>query len=269
MRVIVDPAPRNRTARVLAVTVFLVTFVVGAGQASAAPGITVSQSQGLNPAGDTITVSGSGFDVAKGIYVAVCVDNGPGQVPTPCLGGVDTSGAGGGSAWISSNPPSYGAGLTTPYGPGGSFSVTLAVAAVDPVTGTDCRRIACAAITRTDHTRTADRSQDARVPLTFAPPATPKKAPEPAPEPTRPPPPPPTTTTTTTTAAPTTTTTTTTEPSPTSTTTSAEVAPAAAAPAEPSRTGWWIGGAAAALVAAIVLVVPRVRRGRVTPTDPS
>jgi hypothetical protein len=74
----------------------------------------VSKSSGLNPADDTITVRGNGFDVRKGVYVAVCVDTGPGRVPTPCLGGMDTTGAGGGSAWISSNPPSYRTGLATP-----------------------------------------------------------------------------------------------------------------------------------------------------------
>lgn len=267
-----DPSPRSRTTWALAVTTLLVVLLAGAGQAAAAPGITVSRAAGLNPAGDTITVNGTGFDVTKGIYVAVCVDNGPGQVPTPCLGGVDTSGSGGGSAWISSNPPSYGVGLATPYGPGGSFSVTLNVAAVDPVTGTDCRRVACAAVTRADHTRTSDRGQDARVRLSFAAPA-----PKPAPTTQAPPKPPPVATTTTTTAAPTTTTTppsssSTAAPTSSATTTavSAEVAETAAEPTETGRTGWWLGGAAAVLAAATVLVILRVRRARAaTPTDPS
>ena len=198
--------------------------------AAAAPAITVSKSTGLNPAGDTITVSGSGFDVNKGIYVAVCVDNGPGQVPTPCLGGADTSGGNGGSKWISSNPPSYGQGLTTPYGPGGTFTVTLSVVAVDPVTGTDCTKVQCSAVTRADHTRTSDRSQDARVPLKFGV--------QPAP----------TTTTTTTTTT-------------TSASTTAEVENTAA-PTTPSRTGWWLGGGAAVLLAAAVVLVLRARRRR-------
>jgi hypothetical protein len=217
--------------------------------AAAAPGITVSKSTGLNPSGDTITVSGSGFDETKGIYVAVCVDNGPGQVPTPCLGGVDMSGGGGGSKWISSNPPNYGKGLTTPYGPGGTFTVTLSVAAVDPVTGTDCTKVRCSAVTRADHTRTSDRSQDARVPLTFGlPPA-------------------PTTTTTTTTVAvppppPPTTTTTTTTSTTTTTTTTAKATPAVENTAAESRTGWWIGGGAAVLLAAVAVLVLRARRRR-------
>jgi hypothetical protein len=240
-----------------ATTVLLLT---GAGTAAAAPSISVSQSNGLDPAGSTVTVSGSGYDETKGIYVAVCVDNGPGQVPTPCLGGADTSGGSGGSAWISSNPPSYGQGLATPYGPGGSFTVTLSVVARDPVTGTDCTQVACAVVTRTDHTRTADRSQDAKVPLTFAVP----QAPPPATTTTPAPPPPPTTTTTTTTTSTTTTTTTTTAES-----TAAPVAVdrAAGAP-RPDRTGWWLGAGAAVLLAAAVVVFLRVRRARRTdPTD--
>lgn len=223
-------------------------------EAAALPKITVSKSTGLDPAGDTITVSGSGFDINKGIYVAVCVDNGPGQVPTPCLGGADTSGGSGGSKWISSNPPSYGQGLATPYGPGGTFTVTLSVVAVDPVTGTDCTKVQCAAVTRADHTRTSDRSQDTRVPLVFGLP--------PAPTTTTttttvapPPPPPPTTTTTTSTTTTTTTTTT------TSALTTAEVENTAA-PTTPSRTGWWLGGGAAVLLAAAVVLVLRARRRR-------
>ncbi len=233
-------------------------MLAGAPQAAAAGATSVSKTTGLNPGGDTITVTGNGFDVNKGIYVAVCVDNGPGQVPTPCLGGVDTSGGSGGSAWISSNPPSYGTGLAVPYGPGGSFSVTLPVTAVDPVTGTDCRVVVCAAVTRSDHTRTADRSQDTRVPLSFGEPA-PPPAPEPTPEPT-------TTTTapppTTTTPPPTTTTTTTTQP---------PAAPALTAAETPDRTGWWLAGGVAALLlaVAVVLLVRRVRPNRPDTTTAS
>lgn len=231
-------------------------LLVCAQPATAAPGITVSKSQGPDPAGESITVSGSGFDVTKGIYVAVCVDNGPGQVPTPCLGGVDTSGTGGGSAWISSNPPSYGKGLATPYGPGGSFTVTLSVVASDPVTGTDCRKVQCSVVTRADHTRTADRSQDARVRLTFGQPAPPPKA-TPTTTTSKAAPPPTTTTTSTTTS-----TTTTTTAAPTTTTSAAAVTNTAAE--EPDRTGWWLGAGAAVLLAAAAVIVLRVRRNRRT-----
>lgn len=126
----------------------------------------VSVADGLNPDGQTITVVGTGYDESKGIYVAFCLVPPPKQVPGPCGGGVDLAGATGASSWISSNPPSYGRSVAQPYGPGGSFLVTMAVAAVidDRI---DCRQAQCAIVTRNDHTRTTDRSQDLFVPLTF------------------------------------------------------------------------------------------------------
>lgn len=64
-------------------------------------------------------------------------------------------------------PPSYGVGLATPYGPGGSFSVNVTVAPVI-ADGFDCRQIQCAIVSRNDHQRTGDRTQDIFVPVTFA-----------------------------------------------------------------------------------------------------
>ncbi|NDL57782.1 hypothetical protein F7O44_11915 [Phytoactinopolyspora sp. XMNu-373] len=133
----------------------------------------MSKTSGLDPEGETITVSGSGFDLSKGIYVALCVDNGAGQAPTPCLGGVDMEGSSGSSAWISSNPPSYGEGLAEPFdevGGQGSFSVQLTVAASDEFTDCLDPSVApngCVVGTRADHTRTGDRSADVRIPVTF------------------------------------------------------------------------------------------------------
>ncbi|KUO05971.1 hypothetical protein [Streptomyces caeruleatus] len=132
--------------------------------------LTVSKSSGLATDGETVTVTGSGYNTAKGIYVAFCVDNGAGKTPTPCVGGVDMSGESGASAWISANPPSYGKGLAKPYegsGHKGSFSVRLKVRAKD--TNTDCTKsgVKCAVITRNDHTRGGDQSQTVRVPVSF------------------------------------------------------------------------------------------------------
>jgi hypothetical protein len=93
----------------------------------------------LNPAGQRVVVQGSGFDAGQGIYVAVCVDNGPGVLPSPCIGGMDTTGAAQSSAWISSDPPSYGSGVATPYGPGGTCVVTLWVVAAEPSSKIDSR----------------------------------------------------------------------------------------------------------------------------------
>jgi len=168
--------PGLRSLRFAVVLLTLSCGLLAVVSPAVAGSTSVSKTSGLNPAGDRVTVSGSGFDVTKGIYVAVCVDRGAGVAPSPCLGGVDTGGSGGGSAWISSNPPAYGAGLATPYGPGGSFTVTLSVVAHDPVTGTDCTVVRCAAVTRADHTRAGDRSQDTRVGLSFAAPPPPPAA---------------------------------------------------------------------------------------------
>lgn len=143
--------------------------------APSAPTATVSDGQrvlqasrtaDLDPAGERIVVSGHGFDVHKGIYVAFCAVPPPGTAPGPCGGGEDRAGATGASAWISSNPPPYGVGVATPYGPGGTFTVELSIQPVINAT-TDCRRIRCAIATRNDHTRSSDRSQDLLLPVAF------------------------------------------------------------------------------------------------------
>lgn len=134
--------------------------------------LAVSQARGLSTQGQAITVSGSGYREDKGIYVALCAIPPVDHVPTPCGGGVDTEGAAGASQWISSNPPSYGVGLARPYGPGGSFTTSFTVRPeISPTV--DCRYVRCAVVTRSDHTRTSDRSQDIFVPVTFADPAVP------------------------------------------------------------------------------------------------
>ncbi|MFC4503320.1 MULTISPECIES: hypothetical protein [Streptomyces] len=132
--------------------------------------LTVSKSSGLAAAGETVTVTGSGYNTEKGIYVAFCVDNGAGKTPTPCVGGVDMSGESGASAWVSSNPPSYGEGLAEPYGGSahkGTFSVKIKVRAKDANTDCTASGVSCAVITRNDHTRGGDQSQTVRIPVTF------------------------------------------------------------------------------------------------------
>jgi hypothetical protein len=128
------------------------------------PKVTVSPSTTV--AGTTtLSVSGSGFDEATGIYVAYCLEPAPGEPPTPCSGGVDTSGGSGLSAWISSNPPPYGKELAVPYEPGGSFTVDLAVS--PHIGDIDCRLQVCGIATRADHTRGTDRTQDVFIPIEF------------------------------------------------------------------------------------------------------
>src|SRR5690625_2659929 len=177
------PSTRRRARRggalVVGLALAAAVFTAAPAAAASASGpdgqqVTVTPSSGLDPDGQRVTVTGSGFDTSKGIYVGLCVDNGPGQAPSPCLGGVDMEGAGGASAWISSNPPAYGEGVATPFtetGGRGSFSVTLDVAARDAFTDCLDPQVApngCVIGTRADHTRTADRSADVRIPVSFA-----------------------------------------------------------------------------------------------------
>lgn len=156
----------------------------------------VSQSVGLSPEGQSVTVDGAGFNTDKGIYVALCAIPPTNHAPSPCGGGQDREGDAGTSTWISSNPPDYAIGLTTPYGSGGSFTATFSVSPMISAT-VDCRIVACAIVTRNDHTRSADRSQDLYIPVSFA---APSGAPTTAAPTTQPP-------ASTTTAAPTSTTT--------------------------------------------------------------
>lgn len=171
----------SRAIALAVVAVALVVTVVGLGpsvsrpaaaqtsvQGSGGQTLSVSRTEALDPAGEAVTVTGSGYDETKGIYVSFCVLPPPGQKPTPCAGGIDLTGSSGGTVWVTSDPPAYAAGLTTPFGPGGSFEVRITVAAAI-ADGFDCRVIACAVTTRTDHTRSEDRSADVFVPIAFAP----------------------------------------------------------------------------------------------------
>ena len=122
--------------------------------------LTVSQAAGLDPAGQALQVDGAGYDETKGVYVAFCVLRPSGVAPEPC-GGVGAASA----AWVSSHPPGYAGNLATPYGPGGTFSVPVQAS---PTIGTyDCRQVQCGVVTRNDHTRSSDRSQDVSVPVSF------------------------------------------------------------------------------------------------------
>ncbi|HUR77662.1 MAG TPA: hypothetical protein VMZ22_06930 [Acidimicrobiales bacterium] len=129
--------------------------------------LTVSKARDLESAAQSITVDGAGYDNTKGIYVAFCViPASPQQSPGPCGGGQDRTGQNGGAVWVSSNPPLYARGLTTPYGKGGTFRVSINVQA-QLNENTDCRVVRCAVTTRNDHTRSSDRSQDILVPVYF------------------------------------------------------------------------------------------------------
>ncbi len=173
------PLARRLPAVLVAVAVLTAGLVAVAPTSSAKPGgtSTVKTKSGLSltatpvrrlPATATITVTGKGYDPTVGIYVALCVTPKKGQVPSPCGGGMDMTGAGSASAWISSNPPPYGKTLAMPFKKGGAFTVRLNVS--PKISDTiDCRTTPCSIVTRADHTRSGDRRFDVFVPVTFAP----------------------------------------------------------------------------------------------------
>jgi hypothetical protein len=112
-----------------------------------------------------VTVTGRGFDETVGIYLALCVVPKPGERPTPCGGGVNKSGVGESSYWISSNPPPYGESLAIEYLPGGRFSQKVTV--TKRIGKFDCTKVKCAITVRADHMREGDRSRDIFIPIKF------------------------------------------------------------------------------------------------------
>lgn len=164
--------PGFRRAVVVALSTLVVPFGftgVARAEESVSDGtrtLSVSRTTDLSEAGETIVVTGSGYDESKGVYVGLCVVTSPDVQPSPCGGGIDRAGATGASEWISSNPPSYAIGLPIPYETGGSFVVELSVSpTINDVV--DCRNVQCAIVTKSDHTIIDDRSQDLLIPVTF------------------------------------------------------------------------------------------------------
>lgn len=128
--------------------------------------LTVSATTGLDPAGEEIRVTGEGYGLRSGIYVALCKDNGDDRVPSPCLGGADMSGGSKTSQWIVPPGDPYEGDLARAFGPGGTFDVEIEISAKGD--GLDCAAVACSLVTRADHRAGGDRSQDVRVPVAFA-----------------------------------------------------------------------------------------------------
>lgn len=127
---------------------------------SASPTVVVTPSTGLDPAGDTVTVDGSGF-TASGVYAMFCqrvgVSGEAGGRPT----GADCSGE---QAWVTGSPIPG----TTPWSGDGTFTLELDV--VSAFGAVDCTAAGteCGIVTRTDHTAPQDFSQDTFTPVTFA-----------------------------------------------------------------------------------------------------
>lgn len=150
----------------------------GVGTGTAGQTLTVSDVDDLSPGGTTVTVTGAGFDAdagfdvaTEGLYLSVCVDNGAGQLPTPCLGGMDQTGGSAVSRLITNDPPDgVPPDAVIPINASGQFTTTLLVTAQDEFT--DCFDLpvgkSCKIVTRVDHRGTGDRSQDVKVAIDFA-----------------------------------------------------------------------------------------------------
>ncbi|MEV7511216.1 hypothetical protein AB0O42_06780 [Streptomyces sp. NPDC089922] len=172
--------PRTAARAAVTVTAAGLLAVATAGSASAATStrtvtdggatytLSVTAPSIAAAAGQNITVSGSGFNTGKGVYVGLCAVNGAqgAAKPTPCLGGSDQAGTTGASHWINNT---FGGTLanTSKYGPGGTFSVTIHVKA-DLGGGQICgETVQCAVVTRADHFNSSNRKYDVHVPVTF------------------------------------------------------------------------------------------------------
>lgn len=123
----------------------------------------ISVSSNSINAGTEISVTGGHFDETVGIYLAFCVLPKKGETPTPCGGGVNKTGIGDASQWISSNPPPYGKGLAIPFKAGGRFIEKLRISRY--IGKTDCKKVKCAITVRADHLMSEDRSYDIFIPV--------------------------------------------------------------------------------------------------------
>lgn len=112
------------------------------------PILTVEPATGLDPAGDVVTVTGSGYNPEIPIYVIYCRDTEMGDDPFNTLAmGCRT-----------------GAKQVSAFGEGGTFTVDLEVAAIEGGT---------AVYTLANHRNPANRTQDAKFVLQFADPEVP------------------------------------------------------------------------------------------------
>lgn len=120
----------------------------------------------LNSTNARVKVKGKGFDQRIGIYIGLCVTPKKDSIkPGPCGGGINMNASDPASAWISSNPPPYGADLAIPFKRGGTFSVTLSISS--QIGEIDCRVTSCSIVTRADHTKSSYRGADLFIPVTF------------------------------------------------------------------------------------------------------
>ncbi|TQF67040.1 hypothetical protein FK531_15790 [Rhodococcus spelaei] len=118
---------------------------VGAVTTNSALSVSLSKASELDPAGESVTISGSGFSgAAPGLYVGMVQDN--------VFSNSDAS------VWMTT------AFLKPDAIPGGSWSITMQLPSV--VGAYDCVRNACSIYTVAAH-GSSDRSQDSKTPVSF------------------------------------------------------------------------------------------------------
>jgi hypothetical protein len=162
-----DMVPRALTLSVLGILFASVTIAPAHAAVTAknTNGSSISINKSVYTKATMVTVTGRGFDETVGIYLALCVVPKTGERPTPCGGGVNKSGVGESSYWISSNPPPYGRSLAIEYLPGGRFSQKVNI--TKRIGKFDCTKVKCAITVRADHIREGDRSRDIFIPIKF------------------------------------------------------------------------------------------------------
>jgi hypothetical protein len=149
----------------LALSFALPASAQAAVSATSANGATISIEKNKFSKNTLVTVTGKDFDETVGIYLAYCVVPKKGSIPSPCGGGVNKTGMGDASYWISSNPPPYGIGLAIPFTPGGRFSEKVSISRT--IGKFDCRKVKCAITVRSDHLHEGDRTHDIFIPITI------------------------------------------------------------------------------------------------------
>jgi hypothetical protein len=152
-------------ALVLALVIALPSPAYAATTSRGSNGATITIAQSVLANNSKVIVTGKNFDETVGIYLAFCVVPKAGNAPTPCGGGVNKSGTGEASYWISSNPPPYGIGLAIPFNAGGRFTETVQV--TRKIGKFDCKKVKCAITVRSDHLHEGDRTHDIYIPITI------------------------------------------------------------------------------------------------------
>lgn len=148
----------------VAVAAAVPTLVVaGAGPAHAAGSVTPSKSTEIDPAGETLTVTGSGFDSSRGVYVWFCEQVGTSGTPAGRPTGANCFGDG---IWVSNTPGAMDG--KAAWSGAGTFSVSIPV--VGSFGSVDCRAAGtvCGIVTRNDHLDAGSYDQDTFTPLAFA-----------------------------------------------------------------------------------------------------